>query len=96
METIGMIDLDTLIAQTQSSRAEVLDGLEDGVWRRVAQTQARARARKLRVAAICVAAGIGGVTGGVSSPAVERGQSELTVFSPRMAATPLDMRSVLG
>ncbi len=96
METIGMTDLDTLIAQTPSSRAEALDGLEDGVWNRVAQTQARSRERKLRVAALCVAAGIGGVAGGVSSPAVERGQSELTVFSPRMAATPLDMRSVLG
>ena len=57
METIGMTDLDTLIAQTRSSRAEGLDGLEEGVWNRVAQTQARARARKLRVAALCVAAG---------------------------------------
>jgi hypothetical protein len=96
METIGMTDLDTLIAQTQSSRAEGLDGLEDGVWNLVAQTQARARERKLRVAALCVAAGIGGVAGGVSAPAMDQGQSELTVFSPRMAATPLDMRSVLG
>lgn len=96
METIGMTDLDTLIAQTQWSRAEGLDGLEDGVWNRVAQTQARARGRKLRLAALCVAAGIGGVAGGVSAPAGNQGQSELTVFSPRMAATPLDMRSVLG
>lgn len=96
METVGMTDLDTLIGQTPSPRTEGLDALEDGVWNRVAQTQARARERKLRVAALCVAAGIGGVAGGVSSPAVERSQSELTVFSPRMAATPLDMRSVLG
>ncbi|MBJ7447140.1 MAG: hypothetical protein JHC81_06355 [Brevundimonas sp.] len=96
METIGMTDLDTLIAQTPSSRAEALDGLEDGVWNRVAQTQARSRERKLRVAALCVAAGIGGVAGGVSAPAVDQGRSELTVFSPRMAAAPLDMRSVLG
>lgn len=96
METIGMTDLDTLIAETPSSHAEGLDGLEDGVWNRVAQTQARARDRKLRVAALCVAAGIGGVAGGMSAPTVDQGQSELTVFSPRMAATPLDMRSVLG
>lgn len=96
METIGMTDLNTLIAQTPSSRAEDLDSLEDGVWDRVAKTQARARERKLRVVALCVAAGIGGLAGGVSAPPVERGQSELTVFSPRMATTPLDMRSVLG
>jgi len=96
MEMIGMTDLNTLIAQTQSSQAEGLDGLEDGVWNLVAQTQARARERKLRFAALCVAAAIGGVAGGVSVPAVNQGQSELTVFSPRMAATPLDMRSVLG
>lgn len=96
METIRMTDLDTLIAETPSSRAEGLDGLEDGVWRRVAQAQARSRERKLRVAALCVAAGIGGVVGGVSAPAVDQGRSELTVFSPRMAAAPLDMRSVLG
>lgn len=91
-----MTDLDTLIGQTPSPRTEGLDVLEDDVWNRVAQTQARARERKLRLAALCVAAGIGGAAGGVSAPPVEQGQSELTVFSPRMAATPLDMRSVLG
>ena len=91
-----MTGIDTLIAPTPSSRAEGLDGLEASVWKRVAQTQARARERKLRVAALCVAAGIGGVAGGVSAPAGNQGQSELTVFSPKMAATPLDMRSVLG
>lgn len=96
METIGMTDLDTLIAQTPSSHAQGLDGLEDGVWNRVAQTQARSRERKLRVAALCVAAGIGGVAGGMSAPAFDKGRSELTVFSARMAAAPLDMRSVLG
>lgn len=96
METIRMTDLDTLIAQTPPSTAEGLEGLEEDVWNRVALTQARARGRRLRVAALCVAAGIGGVAGGVSAPAVDRGRSELTVFSPRIAATPLDMRSVLG
>ena len=90
METIGMTDLDTLIAQTRSSRAERLDGLEEGVWNRVAQTEARARARKLRVAALCVAAGIGGVAGGVSAPAVKstvpvsrRKRAVSAVTSPR-------------
>ncbi len=96
METIGMTDLDILIGRTPSPRAECLDGLENDVWSRVAQREARTRERKLRIAALCVAAGVGGLAGGVSAPAVEPGQGELTVFSPRMAATPLGMRSVLG
>ncbi|WP_309630220.1 hypothetical protein [Brevundimonas sp.] len=94
-----MTDLETLIAQTPPSTVgslEGLEGLEDGVWDRVALKQARARERTLRVAALCVAACIGGVAGGVSAPAVDPGRSELTVFSTRMAAKPLDTRSVLG
>ena len=91
-----MTDLETLIAHTPNSSPEGLERLEDGVWNRVAQTEARGRERMLRVAALCVAAGIGGVAGGVSAPMADPGRSELTVFSPRMATTPLDMRSVLG
>lgn len=91
-----MTELDTLIARTAPIRASPLDGLEDGVWRRVAQVQAKARERTLRLAALGVAASIGGVAGAVSSPSIEVDRGELSIFSPRMAATPLDVRRALG
>ena len=91
-----MVELDTLIARGSPLEAASLDGLEDGVWLRVERAQTKSRERTVRVAALCVAAAIGGVTGGVKAPAIETGRSELSIFSPRMAATPLGIRSTLG
>jgi hypothetical protein len=96
METIGMVELDTLIARGSPVEAASLDGLEDGVWRRVEQAQNRTRDRSLRFAALGIAAAIGGVAGGMTAPTVETGRSELSIFSPRIAATPLGIRSTLG
>lgn len=95
-ETIGMTELDTLIIQAAPSRASTLDGLEDGVWSRVAEAQAKSRDRALRFAALGVAAGIGGLGGAISQPHIGVDRGELSIFSPRMAATPLDMRRALG
>jgi hypothetical protein len=95
-ETIGMTELDTLIIQATPSRASTLDGLEDGVWSRVAEAQAKSRDRALRFAALGVAAGIGGLAGAMSQPLIVVDRGELSIFSPRMAATPLDMRRALG
>jgi hypothetical protein len=95
-ETIGMTELDTLITQAAPSGAFTLEGLEDGVWSRVAQAQAKGRDRTLRVAALGVAAGIGGLAGAVSEPQIGVDRGELSIFSPRMAATPLDVKRALG
>ncbi len=95
-ETIGMTELDTLIARAAPFGTSTLDGLEDGVWRRVARTQANGRDRSLRVAALGVAAGIGGLAGAMSEPHIGVDRGELSIFSPRMAATPLDVRRALG
>lgn len=91
-----MAELDTLIARDTPLKAASLDGLEDGVWRRVEQAQNRMRERSLRVAALGIAAVIGSVAGGMTAPTVEAGRSELSIFSPRMAAAPLGVRSTLG
>ena len=91
-----MTDLDTLIMRGAASADVALDGLEDGVWSRVDQARSKARDRSLRLAALGVAAVIGGVAGGMTAPAIEGTPSELSIFSPRMAATPLDVRSALG
>lgn len=91
-----MTDLDTLIIRGSHDAALALDGLEDGVWSRVDRARSEARERSLRLAALGVAAAIGGVTGGVTAPATQTTPSELSIFSPRMAATPLDLRSALG
>ncbi len=91
-----MTDLDTLIIRGAASGDVTLDGLEDGVWSRVDQARSKAHQRRLRLAAVGVAAVIGGVTGGVTAPGIQTTPSELSIFSPRMAATPLDVRSALG
>lgn len=91
-----MTELDTLIARATPPGASTLDDLEDAVWRRVAQTQAKGHARTLRVAALGVAAGIGGLAGAMSEAHIGVDRGELSIFSPRMAATPLDVRSALG
>lgn len=91
-----MTELDTLIARAAPCGASALDGLEDDVWSRVAQAQAKGRDRALRYAALGVAAGIGGLAGALSEPQVAVDRGELSIFSPRMAATPLDVRSALG
>lgn len=91
-----MIDLDTLILRGAVSTDIALDGLEDGVWSRVDQARSKAHERSLRLAALGVAAAIGGVTGGVTGPGVQTTPSELSIFSARMATTPLDVRSALG
>lgn len=39
-----MTNLETLLALTAPSRPEALDGLEDGVWKRVAVSQANVHA----------------------------------------------------
>ena len=91
-----MADLEALIAQTPPPGDKALEDLEQGVWNRVAIRRAQDRERRLRLAALCVAAGIGGIAGGVSAPASAPGPSELSLFSPRMAATPLDVRNLLG
>ncbi len=91
-----MTDLDTLIIRGAASADVVIDGLEDGVWSRVDQARSKARDRSLRLAALGVAAVIGGVAGGVVAPASQTTPSELSIFSSRMAATPLDVRSALG
>jgi len=95
-ETIGMTELDILIARAAPAGASTLDGLEDGVWSRVAQAQAKGRDRTLRFAALGVAAGIGGLAGALSEPQTGVDRGELSIFSPRMAASPLDVRSALG
>lgn len=95
-EMIGMTELDTLIARASPNRASPLDSLEDDVWRRVAQVQAEGRERTLRLAALGVAASIGGLAGALSPPHIEVDRGELSIFSPRMAATPLDLRRALG
>lgn len=91
-----MTDLDTLIIRGAASADVALDGLEDGVWSRVDQARSKARERSLRLAALGVAAVIGGVAGGVTPPAIQTTPGELSIFSPHMAATPLDVRSALG
>ncbi len=91
-----MTELDTLITQAGPAGASTLDGLEDGVWSRVARAQAKGRDRTLRFTALGVAAGIGGLAGVVSEPHAGVDRGELSVFSPRMAATPLDVRRALG
>lgn len=91
-----MTDLDTLIVRGSPDAVIALDGLEDGVWSRVDQARSKARERTVRLAALGVAAVIGGVAGGVTAPDIQTAPSELSIFSPRMAATPLDVRSALG
>jgi len=91
-----MTELDTLIARTVPFGASTLDGLEDGVWSRVAQARAKWRDRNLRFAALGVAACIGGLAGAMSQPHIGVDRSELSIFSPRMAATPLDVKRALG
>lgn len=91
-----MTALDTLIIQAAPSGASTLDGLEDGVWSRVAQAQAKGRDRTLRFAALGVAAGIGGLAGMITEPQIGGDRGELSIFSPRMAATPLDVKRALG
>ena len=91
-----MTDLETLIIRGSADTDLALDGLEDSVWSRVDQARSKARARSLRLAALGVAAVIGGVAGGVAAPAIQTTPGELSIFSPRMAATPLDVRSALG
>lgn len=91
-----MTELDKLIARAAPSGTSPLDHLEDGVWSRVAQAQAKGRDRTLRFAALGVAAGIGGLAGVVSEPRIGVDRGELSIFSPRMAATPLDIRRALG
>lgn len=91
-----MTDLDTLIVRGSQDAVRALDGLEDGVWSRVDQARSKARERTVRLAALGAAAVIGGVAGGVTAPDIQPTPSELSIFSPRMAATPLDVRSALG
>lgn len=91
-----MTDLETLIIRGAAGTDLALDGLEDSVWSRVDQARSKARERNLRLAALGVAAVIGGVAGGVAAPAIQTIPGELSIFSPRMATTPLDVRSALG
>ena len=91
-----MTDLDTLIIRGSAGADLALDGLEEGVWSRVDRARSKARERSLRLAPLGVAAAIGGITGGAAAPAVHTDRSELSIFSPRMVATPLDVRSALG
>lgn len=91
-----MTELDTLINQTATSGGSSLDGLEDGVWDRVGQSQAKVRDRTLRFAALGVSAFIGGLAGVVYEPQIDADRRELSVFSPHMAATPLDLGRALG
>lgn len=91
-----MTDLDTLINQTASFQGSCLEGVEDGVWDRVGQARAKTRDRTFRFAALGVAAFVGGVAGVVYEPQTTVDRGELSVFSPRMAATPLDLGRALG
>lgn len=91
-----MTELDTLIAREATGTSAGLDCLEHDVWSRVERLQAKARERSLRVTALGVAAVIGGITGGVMAPAGQTSPTELSIFSPRLAASPLDVRSALG
>lgn len=91
-----MTDLDTLIIRGAASANVALDDLEDRVWSRVDQARSEAHERSLRLAALGVAAVIGSVAGGMTAPAIQTASSELSIFSPRMATTPLDVRNALG
>jgi hypothetical protein len=91
-----MTELDTLIARDATGTSTGLDSLEHDVWSRVKRVQAKARERSLRVTALGVAAAIGGITGGVMAPVSQTSPTELSIFSPRLAASPLDVRSALG
>lgn len=90
-----MRELDILIAEAAPPSAS-LDGVEAGVWTRIAQLQVRRDERRLRAAALGVAAVIGGVTGGVSAAPIDAAPGELAVFSPNVAAMPLHLRGTLG
>ena len=91
-----MADLDRLIACGPAPREARLETLEDAVWARVAVRQTRAREARLRLAALAVAALVGGVMGSQIVPPASPAGGELAVFSPRVAAAPLDLRSTLG
>jgi hypothetical protein len=95
-ETFAMMELDSLLARAVPPTPAGLDGLEDGVWRRVGRVETRRRERRLRAAALGLAALVGGLAGGVTTPRFEAPRGELSIFSPHMAATPLDIRGVLG
>lgn len=91
-----MTELDTLITREATGTSAGLDSLEHDVWSRVERVQAKTRERSLRVTALGVAAAIGGITGGVMAPVGQASPTELSIFSPRLAASPLDVRSALG
>lgn len=90
-----MRELDRLIAEAATPTAS-LDGIEAAVWMRVARLQSRRDERRLRAAALGVAAMIGGLTGGVATAPLEKGQDELAIFSPRVAAMPLTLTGAFG
>lgn len=91
-----MRDLDILIADAASSSAAALDGIEAGVWSRVARLQARRDERRLRATALGVAAMIGGLTGGITTAPIDATQGELAIFSPRVALMPLHLGGAAG
>jgi len=94
-----MTDLDNLILKTAQTGGDGLDHLEAAVWARVSRLEAKARDRRLHLAALCAAAGVGGLTGGLAgetAPARPAAHGELAVFSTRIAAAPLDVRSLVG
>lgn len=91
-----MADLDRLIADGPTPGGARLDTLEDAVWARVALRRSKEREARLRLSALAVAALVGGVMGSQIVPPSKPAGGDLAVFSPRVAAAPLDLRSALG
>ena len=80
-----MMDLDSLISRTPAIASRSFDGLEQRVWREVEAHGARSRSARVRMAALTVAALVGGLSG-LAAPERSSTRSELAVFSPSVSA----------
>jgi hypothetical protein len=80
-----MMDLDSLISRTPAAARPAFDVLEQRVWREVDVRDTRIRSVRVRMAALTVAALVGGLSG-LAAPERSSTRSELAVFSPSASA----------
>lgn len=91
-----MDELYDLISKGGGVEVTALGELEGKVWRKVSQVEARRRELRLRTAALCLAAGVGGLAGSISGSVNAGGRNELSIFSVELVAAPLNVRNLTG
>lgn len=89
-------DMDGLIRATAPEQAARLAGLEEAVWARVDDHEARSRALQVRIAVIAFALVLGGANGSLILLAPRPAPSEMRVFTAAAGLAPLTSADVRG